>query len=368
MSQAWSPPNQLTIAQIMWSIVACAVACAWPVLLLVVIPALLTLLLWKLGLSVTESFVIVVAIGIVAGLLLPLTVRPTHCRFTPATPVSLPPSSPLARLTEDGQEKARPVWSPDGKRLTFARHELGGAHIWQYIMTANDPRSAWRLTDRKAPDFHASYFPDGKRLIVAVVELSGTQGNVDLSVIGEDGKGLKKVVGDLSGKLSHQDWPSPSPDGSRFAFSSTHEGNQEIYACKSDGIEVIRLTQSPGHDAHPCWSPKGEVIAFATDRWGGLEIATVKPDGTGLVRLTRSPGIDDFPAISPDGSRVAFVSQRDGNAEIYVMDADGSNPANLSNHPGRDTQPSWTPDGKGVTFVSDRDGGTDLYTLELPAR
>lgn len=275
---------------------------------------------------------------------------------------------PPLRLTTDGQEKARPMWSPDGKTLTFARHESGGTRIVQYLLNPTDPKSIRRLTDRKPPEFHAAFFPDGKRLIFATVELSGTQGNVDLSVIGADGNGLRRVVGDISGKLSHQDWPSPSPDGERFAFSSTHEGNQEIYSAKEDGTDVVRLTQSPGHDAHPSWSPRGNAIAFATDRWGGLDIAIVKPDGTGLVRLTKSPGIDDFPAFSPDGSRLAFVSHRDGQPEIYLCDADGSNPVNLSDHPGRDTQPSWTPDGSGVTFVSDRDGGTDLYTAKVPPR
>ena len=80
----------------------------------------------------------------------------------------------------------------------------------------------------------------------------------------------------------HQDWPAWSPDGKRIAFSSTHEGNQEIYAAAVDGSDLVRLTQNPGIDAHPCWSPDGRTIAFATDRWGGLELASVKADGTGL--------------------------------------------------------------------------------------
>jgi TolB protein len=269
------------------------------------------------------------------------------------------------RLTHDGREKARPMWSPDGSRLTFARHESGGSHIWQFVMDPSDPEHAKRLTARPAPDFHAAFFPDGKRLVLAFVEQSGTQGNLDLSVIGSDGSDAKRVVGDLTGRLSHQDWPSPSPSGSRFAFSSTHDGNQEIYTCKDDGTDVARLTQSPGHDAHPCWSPRGDRIAFATDRWGGLEIASIKSDGTGLTRLTKSPGIDDFPAYSPDGTRLAFASSRGGQSDVYVMSADGSGVVNLTDHPGRDTQPTWTPDGSAVTFVSDRDGGTDLYLIRV---
>jgi TolB protein len=270
---------------------------------------------------------------------------------------------PLLRQTTDGLEKQRPCWSPDGRLLLFARHESGGSAIWQYVLEAKNPSTLRRLTDRKAPEFNGAFAPDGKTVLFAAVTLSGTQGNLDIAAVNLDGSGLKTVVGDSAGKLAHQDWPSWSPDGRRFAFTSTHEGNQEVYTASADGTGLVRLTQSPGHDAHPCWSPDGRSIAFATDRWGGLELAAVKPDGTGLVRLTRSPGLDDYPAYSPDGTRLAFVSNRDGQYEVYLARADGSAPANLSRHPGRDTFPTWTPDGRGVTFVSDRDGGGDVYTL-----
>ncbi|MFO0952589.1 MAG: LpqB family beta-propeller domain-containing protein [Isosphaeraceae bacterium] len=270
----------------------------------------------------------------------------------------------MKRLTTDGLDKERPSWASDGRTLLFARHEAGGTAIRQYLLTPGEPPMLRRLTDRREPEYHGVFLPDGKRVLFVVITLSGTQGNLDVAEVGVDGSGLKKVAAD-TGRLSHQDWPSPSPDGRRFAFSSTHEGNQEIYVADADGQNRVRLTQSPGLDAHPCWSPDGRSIAFATDRWGGLELASVRPDGTGLTRLTQSPGLDDYPAYSPDGARLAFVSHRDGQFEVYLSQADGSNVSNLSRHPGRDIFPAWRPDGKGVTFVSDRDGGVDLYTAEL---
>jgi TolB protein len=272
---------------------------------------------------------------------------------------------PLVRLTADGLDKQRPSWAPDGRRLLFARHTSDGAHIWQYILDLETPRAApRRLTDRKEPEYHGAFAPDGSTVLFTAITLSGTQGNLDIARIGGDGNGLEKVAGD-KGKLSHQDWPAWSPDGRRFAFSSTHEGNQEIYTARCDGSDVVRLTQNPGLDAHPSWSPDGKRVAFATDRWGGLELAAAAPDGTGLVRLTRSPGLDDYPAYSPDGTRLAFVSNRDGQFEVYVAAADGSAPRNISRHPSRDRYPTWTHDGRGITFVSDREGGSDLYTQML---
>ncbi len=274
------------------------------------------------------------------------------------------PAAP-ERLTDDGQVKRRPSWSPGGKRLAFARHESGDTHIWQYVMDAGKPGSARRVTKRETPDYDASFTPDGKQLVLVTVAQSGTQGNLDVAVVAAEGGEPKTIVGDVDGKLAHAEWPSPSPDGKRLAYTSTHEGNQEVYAAAIDGTNTVRLTQSPGVDAHPCWTPDGRSIVFATDRWGGLELAIVRDDGTGLRRLTRSPGLDDYPAVSPDGERLAFTTSRDGNLEIYVSALDGSRPVNVSMDPGVDTMPTWTPDGRGVTFVSSRSGGFDLYTVPV---
>lgn len=273
---------------------------------------------------------------------------------------------PLLRLTHDGLIKERPCWSPDGRRLLYGRHEPDGASIWLYLddLKKDGSSSPRRLTSRKAPESSGAFSPDGKQVLFAAITLSGTQGNLDIALVNADGTGLK-ILGDDHGKVAHQDWPAWSPDGRRFAFSSTHEGNQEIYTAAADGSDVVRITQSPGIDAHPCWSPDGRRIAFATDRWRGLELAAVNPDGTGLARLTTSPGLDDYPAYSPDGSRLAFVSNRDAQYEVYVAAADGTEAVNLSRHPGLDTFPTWTRDGRGVTFVSDRDGACDVYTQRL---
>lgn len=270
---------------------------------------------------------------------------------------------PIERLTTDGLAKQRPSWSRDGRRLAFARHETGDTHIWQYVMEAGKPGSARRVSNRAAPDYDGAFIPGGKGLLLVAVAQSGTQGNLDVAIAPADGGDLRTLIGDLKAKLAHAEWPSPSPDGRRFAFTSTHEGNQEVYTAAIDGTDVVRVTQSPGVDAHPCWTPDGASLVFATDRWGGLELAAARPDGTGLRRLTKSPGLDDYPAVSPDGKSLAFVSNRDGNFEVYVGPIDGTGATNLSDHPGRDTMPTWTPDGRGVTFVSGRDGGQDLYTF-----
>jgi TolB protein len=176
------------------------------------------------------------------------------------------------------------------------------------------------------------------------------------------------------GTLSHEEWPSWSPDGKQFAFTSTRHGNQELYVADVEGGEWRRLTSDPAVDAHPAWSPDGRWIAFATSRWGDLEIALIQPDGRNLRRLTHSKGLDEYPSWSPDGKRLAFTSNRDGNLEIYVQPMSGEGTPepggggraqNVTRNDAIDNFPAWTPDGR-LGFVSNRDDGFDLYTIKVP--
>jgi TolB protein len=270
------------------------------------------------------------------------------------------PAGPL-RLTHDGHFKQRPVWSPDGKQVVFTRHL--GARMGIVVMAADGSQEK-SITTGKLPQYDACWSPDGSRLAFTQVSQSGTQGNLDVYTCKIDGSDPQQFAGDR-GALSHEEYGAWAPDGKRIAFSSTFEGNQEIYVVAIDAPDRLRLTNDPAFDAHPAWSADGKRIAFATNRWGDFEIAAMDADGGNLTRLTESRGLDDYPVFSPDGKRIAFLSNRDGNYEIYVMDADGARPVNVSEHPAIDNFPAWTPAGK-LAFVSNRADGFDIYVAHLP--
>jgi TolB protein len=287
-------------------------------------------------------------------------------RFASAVPLfGAPDGWTLFRLTDDGLFKHRPVVSPDGRSLLFSRHKDERISM---IVRDLESRVERRLTSRDEPEFDAAWSPDGKHALFSHVSFSGTQGDVDVYLIDADGRNLRSIAA-TEGGLSHEEWPSWSPDGSRIAFTSTRSGNQEVYVALADGSGAAAVTQHVGTDAHPAWTHDGASIVFATDRWGGLEVAIMKADGSEVRRLTHSPGLDDYPACSPDGRWVAFVSNRDGNLEVYRMNADGGSPVNLSQGDGLDTFPSWTSDGKGIVWLSDRGGRIDVLLLdESPSR
>ena len=134
----------------------------------------------------------------------------------------------------------------------------------------------------------------------------------------------------------------------QIAFNSDRDGFTDVYVTAvyvmdADGGNVQQLTDDPPWDWDPAWSPDGTRIAFYSDRDGDEDIYVMDADGGNVRQLTDDPGWDWDPAWSPDGTRIAFVSDRDGDWDIYVMDADGGNVLQLTDDPGRDWAPAWSP-------------------------
>src|SRR6266487_5630689 len=146
-----------------------------------------------------------------------------------------------------------------------------------------------------------------------------------------------------------------SPDGTRIAFRSQRDGNDEIYVMNADGTCQHNLTNDAVNDWSPAWSSDGTRIAFARFFDGNqfTDLAVINVDGSGLQRLTTASG--EYPTWSPDGTRIAFATARDGNYEIYVMNADGTGQTRLTNNPAYDMSPSWSPDGTHIAFDTQRD-------------
>ncbi|MDX6695497.1 MAG: hypothetical protein QOF02_3100 [Blastocatellia bacterium] len=134
----------------------------------------------------------------------------------------------------------------------------------------------------------------------------------------------------------------------KIAFSTTRDGNSEIYVMNADGSSPRRLTFDASFDGDPAWSPDGTRLLFVSTRDGNEEIYVMNADGSSQTRLTNNVALDHTPAWSPDGAQIAFASNRDtAQFDIFIMNADGSSPANISRGGGAADyqEPDWSPDG-----------------------
>jgi len=61
------------------------------------------------------------------------------------------------------------------------------------------------------------------------------------------------------------------------------------------GVTQTNLTNSPARDQDPSYSPDGTKIAFTTDRNGNEEIYSMNRDGSGPRNLTNNAASDEDP-------------------------------------------------------------------------
>ncbi len=219
-----------------------------------------------------------------------------------------PDGGGLRQLTAFWDEQ--PAWSPDGRRIAFARVEGGISRI--YVMQA-DGSVVSRLTPGAIGGTHPTWSPDGTR-IAFERDTSKEDGTVGIYVIRADGGGLRKVVSSRRYDFS----PSWSPDGRSIAFQRGL-GSVFVVGVNGRGLHELGAASS----GNPVWSPDGKRLAFdATTTAGGrprIGVYVMNADGSDR-RLLRYGFAQ--PSWSPDGRRLAvWRITKTGKGAIYILDS-----------------------------------------------
>jgi len=188
--------------------------------------------------------------------------------------------------------------------------------------------------------------------------LNASAANKELRLMDWDGHNMIKVI--PIGLTSSHTW---SYDGRYFMYSSERNRNWKIYLLdRNDFLERV-LFSSKGLNLVGNASPRGEVT-FSSSRDGNSEIYAMNISGSNLRKLTASFGIDVSPSFSSDGANIAFVSDRGGSPQIYIMDSNGRGVRRLTFEGSYNTSPSWTPDGKWVAYVGQRGGKNQIFMIK----
>jgi len=160
-----------------------------------------------------------------------------------------------------------------------------------------------------------------------------------------------------------------SPDGSRIAFTSTRDGQPEIYIMDADGTSAARLTNSPGADGDASFTADGQAVVFHSLRTGHREIFLQPITSSDAVQLTQEPADNSQPTVSPDGETIAFVSNREGNNHIWLMSKDGSSQRPVTRGPqSKETAPRFMRDGSLAYLLEQKESGrtvTQVVKVDL---
>jgi Tol biopolymer transport system component len=118
-------------------------------------------------------------------------------------------------------------------------------------------------------------------------------------------------------------YPAWSPDGQQVAFSSTLNGQEDIYVKGvAGGSQGQLLLADPGNKEPDQWSSDGRYILFdytgrkdtGTDIWALPLFGDRKP-----FPVVHGPANENWGTLSPDGKWVSYSSDESGRAETYVV-------------------------------------------------
>ncbi len=289
-----------------------------------------------------------------------------------------------------------PAWAPDGKRIAVSYLD----RIWTMTPEGRQGKTV-TAGDGSAIEREPAWSPDGGRLAYAADRGDG----FDILVVAlKNGVavGAPVAVTTLPGD---ERWPSWTADG-RLVFA--HRDARPAGRAADPGLQwdlfVVRpvqqsdswqaplaLTETADSETYPRVSPDGSKVAFISEReseddldlwWMAVPPAAMarptplgsrpaKPvtssipgvgvDGRPLrsFRIARVRGNEAYPSWAPDNVRVAFYAVRDGSGSVWVAAVEPPRPEASEDplprpKPAAPPQlvsrkggaPAWSPDGK----------------------
>lgn len=251
----------------------------------------------------------------------------------------------LQPLTSLPDGACQPAWSPDGQKLLFVSPCTGKKTTYPgailYLMNA-DGSNPQPLISEIGGVYEADWSAAG----IVYTYLNG--GRPQLWKANADGGGAVQLSRGTSAD-SHASW---APDGQRLVFLNTTRGSgPTLYWMLADGNfasndgaprsqpeQVTRDLEA----GQPDWSPDGKLVAFLS----GPRIYVVEWNRRGFdaQNITGSAGPNEAPDWSPDGRWITFESWRDNaNHDIWIMAANGGGPVPITQDPALDYQPAWRP-------------------------
>jgi Tol biopolymer transport system component len=238
----------------------------------------------------------------------------------------LPDGRQLQRLTHQPGPDIDPVWTPDGRFITYS-----DGHLRQ--MRPNGQAAA--LLSAQS-GFDGAWSPDGEWLAFVTEEY----GAFEILKMRPDGSQVERLT-DNGGQDYGPRW---SPDGQWIVFVSDRNGSPDIFKMRADGSEVQRLTSTFQIETDPDWSPDGEWIVFAAlGELRYFDIYRMRPNGKQVQRLTDHLGEDSAPAWSPDGQWIVFQARRSQTRQLFLMRPDGSQVRQITALAGDAADPTWSP-------------------------
>jgi eukaryotic-like serine/threonine-protein kinase len=219
-----------------------------------------------------------------------------------------------------------------------------------------------QLTEQAGTEFYPTLSPDGRTFVYS----SDQSGNFDLFSQRVGGKNPTNLTGDSA---ADERQPVFSPDGERIAFRSEREP-PGIYVMGATGENARRVVDG---GFHPSWSPDGTELVYSLAGRDAPDVRNTRPSELWVVNVEsgakrRLCGLDAMqPAWSPHGSRVAFwfMPPSVGRSDVATLPSAGGEPVVVTSDATTNWNPVWSPDGRYLYYASDRSGSMSFWRVRV---
>ena len=223
------------------------------------------------------------------------------------------------RITNNPATELMASFSPDGKSLAYVSDRDGNDEIYLCEMQTQKER---RLTANKYDDLFPRFSPDGGEIFF--LSDSGAFWGLWSLSLGKNPPPQKII-------------PDPQEKGEKDYFDIS--AGQMLYQQGQENQRVLKLWPLAGGEARqiscPSFragiptilSPDGRYLLYTSSRQGNDEVYLYDRQADYNLRLTVNPAEDMAFGIFPDQKTVLFVSQRDGDREVYLLHLDQLIPA-----------------------------------------
>jgi serine/threonine-protein kinase len=225
----------------------------------------------------------------------------------------------LSRLTFDGTDDQRPVWSPDSHRIAFASKRGDKVVPNLYWQRADGTGDVQRLSESKLAQSPGTFHPNGKFLAYGEVNSQGDGDILILPIEGDETSGFKPGTPTVFLRTPFNEGsPMFSPDGRWIAYISNESGRNEIYVRPFPGPGGKWQISAEGGD-DPTWSRVRPELLFANGNTLQLWVSSYATAGESFradkPRLWSAATFAERPRapsrdldLHPDGQRFAVAA------------------------------------------------------------
>jgi len=237
--------------------------------------------------------------------------------------------STLTRVTTDSGSDNYPVWTPDARRLVYARD--GNL----YIRAADGTGTAERLTESERTQFPTGISPDGTRVVFYEYMLPTVLRDLRLlmlrpsapSAVGTAAQGIdgRSEAVTLLETPFNERFGILSPDGRWLAYEADPSGAYEIYVRPFPNVGDGQWQISTGGGRQPVWNRNGQELIYVGPG-NALLAVPIETRGTTWkagrpTRLFASTNLHfgnlaRMYDISPDGQRFLMLADSGDRAAV----------------------------------------------------